>query len=142
MRKISLLLIIVLCFGLLVGCGSKTKTTVTTTAAPTAAPTPDESAPEEPSAEDTEGETTTQEVVNIVEDPLSNGEGDPLDGIDGATDDTGIKIEIEEDGDAESGGNNGGTTTPNEGNAGGNTSGETTESEDDFVVDFDDLTGK
>lgn len=133
MRNImKVLLILVVCLGLLSGClfanngGSTGETGGTTVPQETTGETPEE--------------TTTEKPVNIVEDPLNNGEGDPLDAIDSTSDETGPVIDIEIDDD---GGN---TTTPTQGGStGGNSEDNVTEpttggdDEDDLVVDFDDL---
>lgn len=141
MRNIvKLILILCLCVGLLamVGCSKQEPTSTNGTTGGTTVPqeTQDDTASEE---------TTTEKPVNLVEDPLNNGEGDPLDAIDGTTADDGkpgINIEVDDDGGSQS------TTTPTEGNTGNQggsteTTGATgsTESDDDFKVDFGDLLG-
>lgn len=134
MRNIvKLLLICTLCVGLLAACGSADP-------AATTGATGGTTVPGETGGETTSAETTTQDVVNVVEDPLNNGEGDPLDAIDGTTSDEPF-IDIETDGDADSGDT--GSTTPSEGTSGGDSTdtAETTEG-DDFVVDMGDLIPK
>lgn len=128
--KVLLILVIVLGLLALVGCQDQ-ETTVDNGAT---------TVPQETTGEVAE-ETTTEKPVNIVEDPLGNGEGDPLDAIDGTTDESGPVIDIEIDDD---GGNS--TADPTQGGStGGNSEDNVTEptaggdSDDDLVVDFDDL---
>ena len=135
---VKLMLIAVLCLGLLtlVGCGKKAETGTVTDETTTI--------PQETTEATTE-EVTTEKPVNIVEDPLNNGEGDPTDAMD-TTDPNqevkpGVDIEVEEDDDSSNTGNtdNGNTgNTDNGGNSGSNTGSDS--GDDDFVIDFDDLT--
>lgn len=132
MMKVFLILMIVMSLLVLAGCQSEEVADPGTTTVPV-----------EAGGETTE-EPTTEKPVNIVEDPLGNGEGDPLDAIDGTTGESGpvIDIEIEEDA--------GSTTAPNQG---GNTDSDKEDNvteppvnddkdDDDLVVDFGDLVGK
>ena len=137
---VKLILILCLCVSLLamVGCGKQAPTDANGTTGGT-------TVPQESQEGTTPEDTTTEKPVNIVEDPLNNGEGDPLDAIDGTTTGDGkpgIDIEVDDDG------GNQNATTPTEGNAGSQggsteTTGATgsTESDDDFKVDFGDLLG-
>ncbi len=157
MRKyLKYLLLAVLCLSLLaaVGCGKKDAEPADTTTGTTTVP-----------QETTEGtvpeETTTEKPVNIVEDPLNNGEGDPTDAMDSTNpaeeDKPGVDIEIDDGNTGNTGngntgngntgntGNTGNGNTGNTGNTGnsGNTNTGDTENgdgDDDFVIDFDDLT--
>ena len=135
MMKVFLILVIVLGLFVLAGCQSQDGEIVDGNSA---------TAPQDNSDEPTQ-QTTTEKPVNVVEDPLNNGEGDPLDAIDGTTGASGpmIDIEIEETTDTP-------TTAPNQGgstggnNQSGNNQGSTTEptqgkEEDDLVIDFGDL---
>lgn len=92
-NTVKLILILCLCVGMLAMVGCKQKPADTTGTAATTVP--------EETTQETTQETTTEKPVNIVEDPLSNGEGDPLDAIDGTTDSTkpGIEIDIDAGGD-------------------------------------------
>lgn len=134
MRNIlKVLLILVVCLSLLAlaGCRNKNGSTGETIGV---------TDPQETTAE-TQEQTTTEKPVNIVEDPLNNGEGNPLDAIDGTGDATGPVIDIEVEDDATNT-----TTAPTQGgnNQSGNNQGGTTEptstpEDDDLVVDFGDL---
>ena len=134
-NTVKLILILCLCVGMLAMVGCKQKPADTTGTAATTVP--------EETTQETTQETTTEKPVNIVEDPLSNGEGDPLDAIDGTTDSTKPGIEI----DIDAGGNESTTPTESTGGNQGGTTGTTaptqggSNDDDDFVVDFGDLTG-
>lgn len=99
---------------------------------------PSETTPVDATGDPTE-ETTTEKPVNVVEDPLTNGEGDPLDAIDGTTDESGPVIDIEIEDEPAS------TTAPAQGGNNEDNVTEPTKNEnqedDDLVVDFDDLVG-
>ena len=88
MMKVFLILMIVMSLLVLAGCQSEEVADPGTTTVPV-----------EAGGEATE-EPTTEKPVNIVEDPLGNGEGDPLDAIDGTTGESGPAIDIEIDEDA------------------------------------------
>lgn len=95
MRKyLKLLLLAVLCLSLLaaVGCKKEDPTVATTTGTVTVPQETEGTVPEE---------TTTEKPVNIVEDPLNNGEGDPTDAMDSTDPGEGgkpnVDIEVDED---------------------------------------------
>ncbi len=126
MRNIvKLILILALCASLLamVGCNKKEPAPTNGTTEGTT------TVPEETTGESQDG-TTTEKPVNIVEDPLNNGEGDPLDAMGGTpTEDGKPSIDIELGGSTgNAGGNSGGSTGGNQGgstggNQGGNSGG-------------------
>ena len=135
---VKLILVLCLCLSLLSGCvvidpeseqtngGAEGTTTV----------------PEDVTGGNTPEETTTEKPVNIVEDPMNNGEGDPMDAIDATTEGSKPGIDIDVDGDGgdepvpteDNGSNN------NSGSTGG-TTGTTEDDDDDFNIDFGDLLG-
>lgn len=128
-NMLKLILIFVLCAGLLVlaGCGKNADQSANGETTTTPSENVDPTGTEEP---------TTEKPVNIVEDPLSNGEGDPLDAL-GGSDNTEPTIDVEIDDGGNTGGDNGDTGN-NDSNPGGTTE---KESEDDFEIDFGDLIG-
>ena len=147
-KYLKILVLALLCLSLLavVGCKKEDPAVATTTGTVTE--------PQE-TTEGTVPEETTEKPVNIVEDPLNNGEGDPTDamGTTDTTDDGKPNIDIEVDEDDSDTGNNGNTGNGNtgngntgNGNTGGNSDNTNTgdtdngKDEDDFVIDFDDLT--
>lgn len=104
-KYLKILVLAILCLSLLVvmGCKKEDPAAATTTGTTTV--------PQE-TTEGTEPEETTEKPVNIVEDPLNNGEGDPTDAM-GTTDPSeadkpNVDIEVDED-DSGSTGNTGST---------------------------------
>ena len=138
-NMLKIVLVMGLCLGLLTlaGCGKTAQQPATgeTTTIPA----------ENGETGEIEQASTTEKPVNLVEDPLNNGEGDPLDAIGGSEElapTIGVEVDGGNSGDTGNNGNTGnngdtGNTSDNPGNAGGTTE----ESGDDFEVDFGDLIG-